>query len=36
MEALSIISLLSIYLWLELHPFEAPQQIQNIQDSHSD
>lgn len=24
MEALSIIALVCIYLWLELHPFETP------------
>lgn len=32
MDALSIIALVGIYLWLELHPFDAPQPKTNNQD----
>ncbi len=32
MDALSLIALIGIYLWLDLHPFEEPPQSQNIQD----
>lgn len=32
MEALSFVALIGIYLWLDLHPFEAPPENRKSQD----